>query len=72
MAWRGINANPDKVQGIHDLKDELYCKGDVRILLGKANFVGAFVPGMGDMTAPLYCLLKNDVPENWGDDVCGV
>eukprot|EP01047_Picozoa_sp_COSAG01_P070686 COSAG01_NODE_10781_length_2081_cov_1.995964_1_plen_89_part_00 len=29
VAWRGINANPDKVQGIHDLKDEMYFKGYV-------------------------------------------
>lgn len=65
---KGIEPDPNKVKAILQMPEPI-CMGDVRRLMGMANYLTKFVPQLTTFTTPLKDLLKEknewvwDVPQ---------
>lgn len=63
----GISADPKKVSAIHDASDPKD-PGEIRSLLGMANYCARFIKDYSTITAPLRELTKKDAPWQWGSE----
>ena len=61
----GIKPNPAKVSAIQNIQPPTSLK-ELQQFLGACNFWRKFIPGYSALAAPLYALLKADIPQkNW-------
>lgn len=67
ISAEGIKADPEKVEGILNIPDPRNVT-ELRSFLGTVNFYAKFVNNLSTILAPLYKLLKKDVPWNWNDE----
>ncbi len=63
-------AAPGKVEAINAMKDVLENKGEIRTFMGKIQFFGQWIKDLGELAAPLYANLKDEVPEKLGSYSC--
>ena len=64
LSNQGIRIDPDKIKAISELPTPGNAKG-IQKFLGALNFHRKFIPRFAEKAAPLYNLLRKDVPFNW-------
>ena len=62
----GMKPDPLKVKAIRDISTPK-TKQELHTFLGMVNYLGPFIPGLSDRSAPLRELLKDDVQYTWSD-----
>jgi ribonuclease HI/transposase InsO family protein len=67
VSERGIEANPDKIKAIMNLKKP-ECVNDVQKLTGCVTALSRFIARMGEKALPLYKLLKKSDKFVWGPE----
>ena len=67
---RGVCPNPDKVKAITSAPAPVNIK-QVQAFLGMCNYYSRFIPNFATVLAPLYALLKKNVPFHWGSEQHG-
>ena len=65
LGYDGMCASPGKVKAINAMKDKFENKGEIRTFMGKIQFFGQWIKDLGELAAPLYANLKDDVPEKF-------
>jgi hypothetical protein len=67
ISERGIEANPEKIQAIHNLKKPV-CLKDVQELTGCVAALSRFISRLGEKAIPLYRLLKKTDKFVWNPE----
>ena len=67
---RGVCLNSDKVEAITSTPAPLNIK-KIQAFLGMCNYYFKFIPNFATVLAPLYDLLKKNVPFHWGPEQHG-
>ena len=65
IGYDGMCSSPGKVEAINAMKDKFENKGEIRTFMGKIQFFGQWIKDLGELAAPLYANLKDDVPEKF-------
>jgi hypothetical protein len=64
VSQRGIEANPDKMKAIDEIKAPRRIK-DVQRLNGCITVLGRFISRLGERALPFFKLLKKPGPVQW-------
>ena len=67
VSSRGIEANPDKVRAIEQMRPPALLK-DVQRLTGCMTALGRFISKLGEKGLPLFKLLKPSGPFKWTEE----
>ena len=61
---QGLTPDPDKVQAVDEMPRPT-CKKELATLLGFANYLSKFLPGLAEVTQPLHKLTAKDASFLW-------
>lgn len=61
---QGLHPSPDKVDAVKNAPVPT-CVKELKAFLGLVNYYGRFLPNQSTMAAPLYRLLRDNVPWEW-------
>ena len=72
IGYDGMCATPAKVEAINAMKDKLDNKKEIRTFMGNVHFFGQWIKDLGELAAPLYANLKDEVPKKFTETVIDV